>query len=199
MSPRALRISPFWILVVATSILFSCPSIGRELSSFDGAWEGKLEIVDATSKQDSDRFERTKAAYGKSLKIAIDGQRASVYFGEREIKPASFRAHIYMTNAVIFATDAADDSRWVETWDFALTQKNSETLIVAFSRVVNNLDLPEGGRDSKFYILAVGEFHRTSRGSASPEVGRLHHLAPVLGFVSDMLREISDMLREIGS
>src|ERR1700756_725200 len=54
MSPRALRIPPFWILVVATSILFSCPSIGRELSSFDGTWEGKLEIVDATSKQDSD-------------------------------------------------------------------------------------------------------------------------------------------------
>jgi hypothetical protein len=69
-----------------------------------------------------------------------------------------------LTNAVVFASSAGEDQdgEWVETWDFAL-QKTSETLIVCFSRVVNNLDVREEEDGSKFFVLAVGEFHRTPR------------------------------------
>lgn len=68
-----------------------------------------------------------------------------------------------MTNAVIFASSAGEDrdGRWVETWNFTLTEKNSETMIACFSRVVNNLDLGEAKDAGKFGLLAVGEFHRT--------------------------------------
>ncbi len=96
--------------------------------------------------------------------MAIHGQKASVYLGENEVKATSFQTQIYMTNAVVFATDTGyqNGHQWVETWNFSLTQKDSETLIVCFSRVVNNLDLAEGEDNSKFYVLATGEFRRTS-------------------------------------
>jgi hypothetical protein len=161
---KALRVPCFSILVFATAILFSFPSAGRDVGSLEGTWEGKLEVVDSTSKEDPDQYKRTKAAVEDLLfKITIHGQRASVHIGETEAKPTLFQAQTYMTNAVVFATDIGEDQtgQWVETWDFALTQKNSETLIVCFSRVVNNLDVPEAENDSKFFVVAVGEFRRT--------------------------------------
>jgi len=188
---KALPTLSFSIFALTAGILFSVPSVGQDVvGSFEGTWEGKLEVVDTKGSRS---YDRTKAAYGESLfAIAIHGQRANVYFGETEVKPTSFQAQTYMTNAVVFATDTGYQSgrQWVETWDFALTQKNSETLIVAFSRVVNNLDLAEGESNSKFYVVAVGEFRRTSRELVSPEVGRPNYLAPLLGFVSDVLRKI---------
>src|SRR5690242_20910849 len=76
-----------------TSTLFPYTTLFRsDLGSFDGTWQGKLEVVDGTSNKDkdSDSFERTKAAYGKSpFKLTIHGQRATVYFGETEVKPRS--------------------------------------------------------------------------------------------------------------
>jgi hypothetical protein len=163
---RALRILSVSVFLMATGTLFSLPSAGRDVGSFEGTWEGKLEIVDSSWSKDSDPDKRTKAAYGESLfKITIHGQSVRVYFGEAEVKPDLFHAQIYMTNAVVFASGAGNDQdgEWVETWDFALTQKNSETLIVCFSRVVNNLDIAEEKKGSKFGLLAAGEFHRTSR------------------------------------
>jgi hypothetical protein len=76
-----------------------------------------------------------------------------------------FQTHIYMTNALVFASSAGADAegQWVETWDFLLTQKNPETLIVCFSRIVNNLDAPETQDFSKFFIVIAGELRRTSR------------------------------------
>lgn len=157
----------FWvpaisIFVIATGIIFSWPSVGRDVGSFEGTWEGKLHVVDSTASKDSDSYKRTKATHEESLfRITIRGQRADVYFGETEIKPSLFQAHTFMTNAVVFASNAG--GQWVETWDFALTQKNSEALIVCFSRVVNNLDLAEEKDGSRFFVVAVGEFRRTSR------------------------------------
>lgn len=167
MFSRILRSPLLSILLIATGILSSWPIAARDIGSFDGTWEGKLEVVDGTSSKDkdADSYERTKAAYGKSaFKLKINAQRARVYFGETEVKPGLFQAQIHMTNAVVFATDNAEDKdgSWVETWDFALTQKNPEALIVVLSRVVNNLDVPEEMHQSKFFVVAFGEFRRTS-------------------------------------
>jgi len=163
---KMLRITLRSILMIATGLSFSFPSVGREVGSLEGTWEGKLEVIDGSSNRNkqSDSFERTKAAYAKSpFRIRFRDQSASVYFGETEVKPGSFHTQIYMTNAVVFATDTGEDNdgQWVETWDFAVTKKNPETLIACFSRVVNNLDLPDGN-NSKFFVVLVGELHRTS-------------------------------------
>jgi hypothetical protein len=168
MFSRTLRSPLLSILLIATGFLFARPVIARDLGSFDGTWEGKLEVVDGTSSKDkdSDSYERTKAAYGKSpFKLTIHGQRATVYFGETEVKPNLFQAQVYMTNAVVLASDSGEDNdgQWVETWDFAVTQKDPETLIVVLSRVVNNVSAPEQPQSSKFFVVAAGEFRRTSQ------------------------------------
>jgi hypothetical protein len=150
-----------WIAILAISFLHS--TAGQATSPLEGTWRGKLDIVDTKG---SASYDRTKAAIGDTpFTIAIHGQAANVYFGETEVKPTSFQTQIYLTNAVVFASDTGNQGglRWVETWNFTLTQKDPETLIVCFSRVVNNLDLAEEVDHSKFYVLAVGEFRRTSR------------------------------------
>jgi hypothetical protein len=161
---RPLRVLAVAVFTIATEVLFSWPSAGRDASSFEGTWEGKLEVADTGWTKGSD-LERTKAAYGKALfKIIIHEQNVRVYLGEPEVNPNLFHAEIYLTNAVVFASTAGDDQdgKWVETWAFTLTQKNSETLIVCFSRAVNNLDMADEKTESKFGLLAAGEFHRTS-------------------------------------
>jgi hypothetical protein len=163
---RARWIGLIAIFSIGSGVLLLQPSVGQDAGSLDGTWEGKLEVVDSGAPKDSDSDQRIKAAYAKSpFKITIHGQRASVYFGETEVKPGLFRAEVYMTNAVVFASsDGSDqDGRWVETWNFSLTRKNPETLIAYFSRVVNNLDLAEAKDGSKFGLLAAGSFHLTSR------------------------------------
>jgi hypothetical protein len=150
------------ILPIVSVIAFLHSTAGQGSSPLEGTWEGKLDVVDTKG---SLSYDRTNAAYRETpFAIAIHGQKASVYLGEKEVKPTSFQTQIYMTNAVVFATDTGyqNGHQWVETWNFALTQKDSDTLIVCFSRVVNNLDLAEGEDNSKFYVLAAGEFRRTS-------------------------------------
>lgn len=67
-----------------------------------------------------------------------------------------------MTNAVIFASSAGEDhdGRWIETWNFTVTEKSSETIIACLSRVVNNVDRAETSDGGKFGLIAAGEFHR---------------------------------------
>jgi len=123
---RALPILSVSIFFIAAGTFFSLPSAGRYIGSFERTWKGKLESVDSGSSKDSDSDKRTKLRMGKPyLKMAIHGQSVRVYFGETEVKPDLFHAQIYMTNAVVFASSTGNDldCEWVETWDFALTQK----------------------------------------------------------------------------
>jgi hypothetical protein len=163
---KALQIPSFAIVVLAAGILFSCPSIGREIGSFEGAWEGKLKVVASSLDNDSESYKRTVGRYEESpFKIIIQGKGAKVFFGDTEVKPNLFQTNVYMTNAVVFASSAGGDADgpWVETWSFLLTQKNPDTLIVCFSRIVNNLDAPETQDFGKFFIVTAGELRRTSR------------------------------------
>lgn len=152
--------------LIATGIAFLQSSAGQDVGSFDGTWEGKLRVVESTSnKDDPASLDRVNAAYSRSsVRVIIHGQQVRVYFGDREVKPGAFQIHIYLTNAVVFAQSKGEDQtgRWVETWNFSFTERSAETLIACFSRVVNNVDLPEGQNDSKFGVLATGNFQRTA-------------------------------------
>jgi hypothetical protein len=162
---RVRRVVFIAILLLVSGTAFLHPTAGQGSSSLEGTWEGKLEVVYDSSSNDPESDKRVKAAYAKSpFRISINGQRASVYFGDEEVKPGLFQIQAYMTNAVIFASSAGEDhdGRWVETWNFTVTEKNSETIIACLSRVVNNLDRAETKDGGKFGLLAAGEFHRTS-------------------------------------
>jgi hypothetical protein len=150
------------ILAFVSGIAFLHPTVGQGSSQLEGTWQGKLEVVYSGASKDPESDERVRAAYAKSpFKISINGQVARVYFGGLEVKPDLFQFQPYVTNAVIFASSAGEDNdgKWVETWNFTLTEKNSETIIACLSRVVNNLGETSNG--GKFALFAVGEFHRT--------------------------------------
>jgi hypothetical protein len=53
-----------------------------------------------------------------------------------------------------------NEGTWVETWVFAVTQKDRETLIAGFLRLVNNNDLPLSVDHSKFSGAETGELQR---------------------------------------
>ena len=48
----------------------------------------------------------------------------------------------------------------METWAFAVTQKDKNTLITNFMRQVNNINLPLSVGHSKFSAAATGELSR---------------------------------------
>jgi hypothetical protein len=78
-----------------------------------------------------------------------------------EVKPGLFHIAPVETNAVIFATESAPGA-WVESWAFVVTQKDDHTLIVEYSRLVNNVGVPLSVSESKFGTRGTGEFERTA-------------------------------------
>jgi len=82
-----------------------------------------------------------------------------------EAKPGRFKVERLATNMVVFAIDSGEDNNgvWVETSAFVITQKDRNTLITNFYRMVNNTDLPSNVGDSRFSSAKVGELKRVSR------------------------------------
>jgi len=163
------RISLLATLLTAAGIWFSRPVTAQDYS-FDGTWEGRLELVDATEAVDgtprklkADDYEKAKAYWSAPLKITIRGQKATVYMGADEIVPGLFQAHVHKTNALVFASHSG--GRWVETQSYVLTQKNHDALLVVFSRAVNNRDVAgqPPGEKIKILMAAVGEVYRRSQ------------------------------------
>ena len=133
------------------------PSAG--FGGLDGSWEGELTFLQGAT------LHQTQAKTGR-YRITIQGTSVRVYFilsdDVRESKSGKFHMEYLMTNAVIFATDSGKDNEgtWVETWVFSLTEKDKDTLLVNFSRMVNNIDLPLTSDHSKVALEATGELKR---------------------------------------
>jgi hypothetical protein len=153
-----------WLLVrcLATALVVAVglPGLARaqNFGPLDGTWEGELTTVDASQPDRHDRNWR---------RIVIKDYQAHVFYRDKggqivEVKPGKFQAQKLLTNAVIAAIDTGTDNegRWVESWVFAVTQKDPRTLMVRFARVVNNINLPLTIGHSKFGALAEGEMVR---------------------------------------
>lgn len=136
------------------------PTLTADLGGLDGSWEGELTFLRGATLWSPSK------TTGLRDRITIQGTSARVYaiYSDRaeEVKPGSFHMEQLMTNAVISATDSGKDNEgtWVETWVFSLTQKDKDTLLVNFSRIVNNIDLPLENDHSKFAVAASGELKR---------------------------------------
>jgi hypothetical protein len=126
-------------------------------SALDGTWQGTLGIVSGQGLSET----------GKPLpvRIVIANGSARVFVGPDytlEVKPHQFKFVGLLTNAVIFATDSGHDTEgsWVETWAFAVTLKDSNTLMANYYRVVNNLNLPVANEHGRFSMGYSGELKR---------------------------------------
>ena len=136
------------------------PTLNADFGGLDGSWEGELTFLRGATL-----WSPLKTT-GLRDRITVQGTSVRVYaiYSDRaeEVKPGSFHMEALMTNAVISATDSGKDNEgtWVETWVFSLTEKDKDTLLVNFSRIVNNIDLPLGNDHSKFALAATGELKR---------------------------------------
>jgi tetratricopeptide (TPR) repeat protein len=127
------------------------------LGALNGTWEGELKNVDL--KGDG----KTSTQW---YRVVIDGRQASVFYKKDdkiiEVKPGQFRVERHLTNAIVMAIDSGLDNEglWVETWVYAVTPKDRNTLIANLMRVVNNNNLPITNDHSKFSSALIGELQR---------------------------------------
>jgi hypothetical protein len=131
----------------------------QQVVPFDGTWAGTIVI----DKEALLSATGTPPA-GIPMRIEIHDAVVRVFIKEgdafAEVKPGLFHIAPVEANAVIFATEASLADGWVESWVFLVTQKDDHTLIVEYSRLVNNVGAPLSDEDSKFGTRGVGEFVR---------------------------------------
>lgn len=141
------------------SIAASRQGQAQDFGPVNGTWEGSLGVVSGPGLFASDK--------PLPIRMIIRDKVAQVFTGENfndEAKPGRFKVERVATNMVVFAINSGEDNDgvWVETWAFVITQKDRNTLITNFYRVVNNTDLPLNVRDSKFSTAKAGELKRVS-------------------------------------
>lgn len=140
-----MRVSALLLLLLSAT-----PAIS---GSFDGAWQGKLHFDQGTPANAVDQ--------NGEMRIDIRGIAVHIFpkmLHGQEFMADSFHIAPMQTNAVIYGTHS--DEKWVESWAFALTQKDADTLLFGFTRVVNNRSVPLSNPISKFSIRGSGEFKR---------------------------------------
>ena len=140
------------------------PSAKLRAASYDGKWDGVIKCL-----YDPGLWPEDECDIGISFDIR--GNVISVQQiirskkGEEtksSIKPGGFRFTRLSTNAiaVALATGEDEDGTWVETWSFVMTLKDPNHMIVHWTRVVNNLDMPAERKGSKFSSVGMGELVR---------------------------------------
>jgi hypothetical protein len=145
-------------LVNAPSAFAQRPLIG----SLDGAWEGTLHDIagrglDVVPNQPPGVF-----------RIFLQDEIVQIFIRESdafvEVKPGRFTVQRRGSNAIISSIDndpgSPLGSSWVETWTFAVTLKDTNTLIVNYLRVVNNNQLEATVDGARFTLMRTGEFQR---------------------------------------
>jgi hypothetical protein len=149
---------------VLCQVLLAPPSRAADLGpsnigNFDGTWQGVVYFdKEALLKETS------TPAGGAAMRIDVHDPVVRVYFMENnvptEVNAGTFHFAPVETNAVIFGTEESPKDGWVETWTFVVTQKDSDTLLVQYVRVVNNIGTPLSDENSKFATRGQGEFKR---------------------------------------
>ena len=149
-------------LVLAWGLCFLTPAQADALDfgPIIGTWEGTLDPVNGPGLAASDKR--------LPIRMIVRDDLAQVFTGENfeiEAKPGKFKVERTATNMIVFEIDKGEDNDgvWVETWAFVITQKDRNTLITNFYRVVNNTEMPVNAGGSKFSIAKVGELKRVSR------------------------------------
>ena len=145
-------------LVNAPNAFAQRPLIG----SLDGTWQGTFHNIagpglDVVPNQPQAIF-----------RIFLQDEIAQIFIQEGgdfvEVKPRNFTVQRRGSNAVITSIDNDPGNplgaSWVETWTFAVTLKDINTLIVNYLRVVNNNHQEASVDGARFTLMRTGEFQR---------------------------------------
>lgn len=140
------------IQLVSCAAIQPRPNTGYD-ARLNGVWQGKIAIDNA--REEALECRLNIADDKASVWIAMQGQW-------REAKSGTFHLNAHKSNAVIFSNDSGTDTdgAWVESWVFVVTLSDNDELLVEWSRVVNNLDMPKSVKGSKFTVHGSGTVRR---------------------------------------
>jgi len=133
-------------------------------ASYDGKWGGTIKCL-----YDPGLWPGDECDIG--LNFRIDGDSFLVEQTIRNKKTGEskkyevntrFQFMRLATNAIAISLNSGDDEdgTWVETWSFVMTLKDPDHMIVHWTRVVNNIDMPKNMSGSKFSSVGMGELVR---------------------------------------
>lgn len=133
-------------------------------ATYDGQWSGTIRCL-----YDPGLWPEDECDVGVNFEIhggdfLVEQIIRSKQTGESKKYPVStpFQFLRLATNAVATSlnTGTDEDGTWVETWSFVMTLKDPNHMIVHWTRVVNNLDVPQHVSASKFSSVGMGELVR---------------------------------------
>jgi hypothetical protein len=141
-------------------------SVKLRAARYDGTWNGSVKCL-----YDPGLWPEDECDIG--LRFEIRGKDFGVWQTVRskkgevtqsEVNPGRFSFTRLATNAVAVSIEQGDDEdgTWIETWNFVMTLKDPNHMVVHWTRVVNNLDIPAEKKGSKFSSVGMGVLVRSS-------------------------------------
>jgi hypothetical protein len=132
---------------------------------YTGQWSGTLKTQRGFSQnppQDGDialAFRIDEKTFDVTLIRTDPGGAAT----ETLVKPGTFAVRRFATNMVAssITTGMSYGSPWVETWVLTMTLIDADSMLVHWTRVVNNPLMPKDKADSKFSMIGMGVFVRS--------------------------------------
>ena len=136
---------------------------GESSSGLDGSWAGSIPIHHGDGNRENLDL-KLDLTQNDEVELWLIDEGNWV-----EAMPDKFRVSRLKSNAVIYATDSAEngDGTWVESWALIVTLRTPDELLVVWSRVVNNLHVPLTSEHSKFTSQAAGILKRASSADAN--------------------------------
>jgi hypothetical protein len=139
---------------LAALLVAATPAFAVETANLDGVWQGSLHFTPASFAFDP--IPDAKSVHDVVLRVEIHGPVVNVYFGGTASPDDGLQGVFHIaqvkTNAVIFGTNYSqgDGPGWTESMTLIVTPKDDKTLLVSFSRLVNNSGDTDAMQNVKF-------------------------------------------------
>lgn len=159
------------------SAALPCAQAGRaaqstqlRAASYDGTWNGAVKCLYDPGLWPEDECDIGLSfdIKGKDFRVRQTVRSKKGEVTTSEVNPGRFGLTRLATNAVAVSIEQGEDEdgTWVETWTFTMTLKDANHMIVHWTRVVNNLDIPADKKGSKFSSVGMGVLVRGGAGKA---------------------------------
>lgn len=133
-------------------------------ADYEGRWSGVIKCLYDPGLWPDDECDigLTFDIHGNSISVQQTIRSKNGKETKSEVNPGMFRFARLATNAVAVSLGSGndEDGTWVETWSFAMTLKDRDHMLVHWTRIVNNLDMPKEKKVSKFSSAGMGELVR---------------------------------------
>lgn len=154
------------VIALASISATEAPKPNKELraASYEGKWSGVVKCLydPGLWPEDECDVKFTFDIYGNSIFVEQIIRNKNGKESKSTVYPGEFRFLRLATNAIAIAmrTGNDEDGTWVESWSFSMTLADPNHMIVHWTRIVNNVDMPVGKKGSKFSSVGMGDLVR---------------------------------------